>query len=131
VKLEEAEGGIKDSYSLLLRQAGMIPKPMEMFSVIPELFNKKLNMAMYYRNHPKLDFSLLTCIRYAVALEFDSLPCVLFNGNLLRRQSLEESDLETMMLATAEMTRTPSFKLRGDSLCLGYEAWLMADNCQG
>ncbi|OGP52022.1 MAG: hypothetical protein A2Y79_12160 [Deltaproteobacteria bacterium RBG_13_43_22] len=96
IKLEGAEGEIKDSYSLFLEQAGMIPKPMEMFSVSPELFKKRLDMTMYYRNHPKLDFSLLTCIRYAVASEFDSLPCVQFNGNLLRRQGLEESDLEKL-----------------------------------
>jgi len=96
VKFEEAEGEIKDSYSLFLKQAGMLPKPMEMFSVSPELFKEKFNMSIYYRNHPTLDFTLLTCIRYAVASKFDSLPCVQFNGNLLRRQGLEESDLEKL-----------------------------------
>jgi hypothetical protein len=96
VKPEEAEGEMKDSYSLFLETVGMIPKPMEMFSVSPELYKKRLDMTTYYRSHPTLDFTLLTCIRYVVASEFKSSPCVQFNGSLLKRMGMEESDIEKL-----------------------------------
>jgi len=96
VKPEEAEGEIKGSYSLFLETAGMIPKPMEMFSVSPELYKKRLDTATYYRSHPTLDFSLLTSIRYVVASEFKSTPCVQFNKSLLKRMGMEESDIEKL-----------------------------------
>lgn len=96
VKFEQAEGDLKNSYNLFMEQSGMVPKPMEMFSVSPELYKKRLETAMYYRSHPTLDFSLLTAIRYAVASAFNSSPCQRFNGSLLERQGMEKSELEKL-----------------------------------
>lgn len=96
IKMEEAEGEIQDSYSLFMETAGMIPKPMEMFSVSPELYKRRLEMATYYRSHPTLDFTLLTCIRYAVASSFNSTPCMKFNGSLLKRMGMEEKEIKKL-----------------------------------
>jgi alkylhydroperoxidase family enzyme len=90
---ENAEGVIKEYYSLFLEKRGIIPKPFEMLSVNPELFKIQAAILTYYMKHPTLSFPLLTHIRYAVAKEYDFQYCTSFNKDLLKLKGLDEEEL--------------------------------------
>lgn len=93
---ENAEGIIKEGYDMFKQNIGIIPKPMEMMSASPALFELMLRRIHYLSTHPTLSFSLLAHIRYLVARNLDYSFCTDFNAHILKKQGLEDSDLRKM-----------------------------------
>lgn len=96
VKPDEAEGKIKDAYDEFLKTAGMVPKPFEMFSVSPPLFELQKTAIKYYMNHPRLKFTLLASIRFAVACAYNFDYCVGLNSDFLRFSGISDEQLEAI-----------------------------------
>ncbi|MFH1980683.1 MAG: hypothetical protein ABIL58_02445 [Pseudomonadota bacterium] len=96
VKPENANGVIKQGYDLFMKNIGIIPKPMEMMSASPALFELQLKRIGYFSTHPNLSFSLLAHIRYLVAHNLSYGFCMDFNKSVLKKQGLTEEDIQTM-----------------------------------
>jgi hypothetical protein len=96
VSPEAAQGTIKEGYDMFMKNIGLIPKPMEMMSASPALFDLQLRRIHYFSTHPNLGFALLAHIRYLVARNLDYPFCTDFNGYVLKKQGLEDADLERM-----------------------------------
>lgn len=94
VSQEEATGIIKEGYEMFLKNIGIIPKPLEMMSVSPALFELQLRRIHYLSSHPKLSFPLLAHIRYLVARNLNYQFCMDFNWHILKKQGVEKEDLE-------------------------------------
>ena len=93
---EKAEGIIKEGYDLLMQKAGIIPKPMEMMSVSPALFELQLKRIHYFSTHPKLSFALLAHIRYLAAKRLDYEFCTDFNAIILKKVGVDDDTLKAM-----------------------------------
>ena len=93
IKPENADGIIREGYDLYAKRIGIIPKPLEMMSTSPALFEIMLMRNRYLATHPNLSFSLLTHIRYLVAHNLDYPYCIELNRRLLEKQGLEEADI--------------------------------------
>ena len=91
-----AEGTIKEGYDMFMRNIGIIPKPMELMSASPALFELQLRRIYYLSKHPRLSFPLLAHIRYLVAHNLDYRFCMDFNKHILKKQGLEEADIRKM-----------------------------------
>jgi hypothetical protein len=91
-----ATGIVKEGYDMFLDKAGSVPKPMEMISVSPGLFEISLRRLRYLMSHPNLSFSLLAHIRYLVSCHLGYRFCRDFNRHLLEKQGLGKSDFEKM-----------------------------------
>jgi len=96
VKPENADGVIKQGYDLFMKNIGIIPKPMEMMSASPALFELQLKRIGYFSTHPSLSFSLLAHIRYLVAHNLNYGFCMDFNKSVLKKQGLTEEDIRAM-----------------------------------
>lgn len=96
VPIEEAEGIIKEGYDMFMQNIGIIPKPMEMMSASPALFELGLRRIHYLSSHPKLSFALLAHIRYLVAHNLNYSFCMDFNKHILKKQGIEEADIRKM-----------------------------------
>ena len=96
VSPEKAEGAIKEAYERTLKNIGIIPRPLEMMSVSPSIFNQQLQRIRYYDHHPTLSFSLLSHIRYLVAHNLNYSFCMDFNKHILKKQGLEDEDIRKM-----------------------------------
>ncbi len=96
VPKEEAEGIVKEGYELFMKRVGSIPKPMEMLSVSPVLFELQFRRIQYLSQHPNLSFSLLAHIRYLVARNLSYQFCTDFNKHVLTKQGLSEEDFQRM-----------------------------------
>jgi alkylhydroperoxidase family enzyme len=96
VSLEEAQGGIKEAYEMLLEKIGLIPKPLEMMSVSPALFELQMRRIQYLSQHPKLSYPLLAHIRYLVARNLDYPYCTDFNKMILKKQGLSDDDIRRL-----------------------------------
>ncbi|MFH2059779.1 MAG: hypothetical protein ABIJ59_12875 [Pseudomonadota bacterium] len=94
VQPENAQGVVKDGYDMFMKHIGIIPKPMEMMSVSPALFEQQLKRIQYFSTHPNLSFALLAHIRYLVAHSLNYTFCMDFNKVVLKKQGLEESDFQ-------------------------------------
>lgn len=94
VQPENAEGVVKEGYDMFMKHIGIIPKPMEMMSASPALFELQLKRIQYFSTHPSLSFALLAHIRYLVAHNLNHKFCMDFNKILLKKQGLEESDIQ-------------------------------------
>lgn len=93
---ENAEGIIKEGYSMFMENIGIIPKPMEMMSASPALFEQNLKRIHYFSTHPTLSFALLAHIRYLSARHLDYGFCMDFNKAILKKQGVEEADFQRM-----------------------------------
>jgi hypothetical protein len=93
---ESAEGIVKEGYEMFMQNIGIIPKPMEMMSVSPALFELMLKRIHYYSRHPHLSFALLAHIRYLVAHDLNYAFCLDFNKHILMKQGLQEDDIEKL-----------------------------------
>ena len=93
---EQAEGIIQEGYELFMKRVGSIPKPLEMLSVSPALFELQLRRIKYLSQHPKLSFSLLAHIRYLVAHNLRYQFCTDFNKYVLQKQGVSEDDCKKM-----------------------------------
>jgi len=93
---EQAEGTIKEGYDMFMKNLGIIPKPMEMMSASPALFELQFRRILYYSQHPKLSFGLLAHIRYLVANNLNYRFCMDFNELILKKQGLTDADIRKM-----------------------------------
>jgi hypothetical protein len=96
VSPEHAEGIVQEAYELFKKRVGSIPKPLEMLSVSPELFELQFRRIQYLSKHPKLSFSLLAHIRYLVAHNLRYQFCTDFNKYILQKQGVSENDCKKM-----------------------------------
>lgn len=94
VQPENAEGIVKEGYEMFMKNIGIIPKPMEMMSASPALFELQFKRIQYFSTHPNLSFSLLAHIRYLVAHNLNYKFCMDFNKTILEKQGLEKSDIQ-------------------------------------
>ncbi|MFH1539386.1 MAG: hypothetical protein ABIH66_10540 [bacterium] len=83
VKPEEAEGRIKEVYSMFQNTGSPVPKPMQLMSASPKLFDIFSQVVHYYLNHPTLSMPLLAHIRYLSASLCAYPYCIDFNKNIL------------------------------------------------
>ncbi|WP_300457306.1 hypothetical protein [Desulfobacula sp.] len=93
VSLEKAEGKMKEAYGMFMKNLGVIPRPLEMMSASPAIFDNQLQRINYYTNHPTLSFALLSHIRYLVAHNLNYNFCMDFNKHILKKQGLEDEDI--------------------------------------
>jgi alkylhydroperoxidase family enzyme len=96
VSPQQAEGTIKEAYDMFMQNIGLIPKPMEMMSASPALFELQLRRIQYLSQHPKLSYPLLAHIRYLVAQNLDYPYCTDFNRMILKKQGLSDDDIQRM-----------------------------------
>jgi hypothetical protein len=87
---EKAEGTIKEGYDMFMEKAGIIPKPLEMMSASPGLFEISLKRIHYLSTHPKLSFALLAHIRYLVAHGLGYQFCTDFNEMILKKAGVDD-----------------------------------------
>jgi len=96
VSPENAVGVIKEGYEMFKKNIGMVPKPMQMMSASPALFEIYIKRIEYYSTHPRLSFALLAHIRYLSAHSLDYSFCLDFNKLILKKIGLEDKDIEKM-----------------------------------
>lgn len=96
VPQDQAEGIIKEGYELAIKHLGIVPKPLEMMSVSPALFEIMLRRSRYLSGHPTLSFPLLVSIRYLVSRHLGFGYCVDFNKHLLGKQGVRDADFRKM-----------------------------------
>jgi hypothetical protein len=96
VSPEKAEGIMKEAYDRFMKNLGIIPRPLEMMSASPAMFDQQLQRIQYYTNHPTLSFALLSHIRYLVAHNLNYSFCMDFNKHILKKQGLEDDDIHNM-----------------------------------
>ena len=94
VSSEQAEGKMKEAFDMFIENLGVIPKPLEMMSASPVIFEQQLQRIQYYTNHPTLSFALLSHIRYLVAHNLSYKFCMDFNKLILKKQGLEDDDIK-------------------------------------
>ena len=96
VSPEKAEGKMKEAYDMFMKRLGVIPRPLEMMSASPSIFELQLQRIQYYADHPTLSFALLSHIRYLVAHNLNYSFCMDFNKHILKKQGLEDDDIQKM-----------------------------------
>ena len=96
VSPEKAEGKMKEAYDMFMKNLGIIPRPLEMMSASPAMFDQQLQRIQYYTDHPTLSFALLSHIRYLVAHNLNYSFCMDFNKLMLKKQGLEDDDIHKM-----------------------------------
>ena len=96
VSPEKAEGKMKEAYDMFMKNLGIIPRPLEMMSASPAIFDQQLQRIQYYTDHPTLSFALLSHIRYLVAHNLNYSFCMDFNKYILKKQGLEDDDIHKM-----------------------------------
>jgi hypothetical protein len=96
VSPEEAEGPIKEGYDMFMKNIGIIPRPMEMMSASPALFDIQLRRIHYFSRHPKLSFALLAHIRYLVSHQLNYSFCMDFNKHILKKLGVDDEHFQRM-----------------------------------
>jgi hypothetical protein len=81
---------------MFMKNMGMIPRPLEMLSVSPALFDILLQRIRYFSKHPKLSFPLFAHIRYLVANNLNYSFCMDFNKHMLKKQGIGDEDIHKM-----------------------------------
>ncbi|MFC1883194.1 carboxymuconolactone decarboxylase family protein [Thermodesulfobacteriota bacterium] len=90
---DNAEGEIKEVYDEFIKTAGMVPKPFQMYSASPPLFQLQKSVINYFMNHPHLKFTLLAAIRFSVASDNDFNYCMNLNTDFLKFAGLTEEQI--------------------------------------
>jgi alkylhydroperoxidase family enzyme len=93
---ENAQGTIKEAYDMFMQRIGIIPKPLQLMSASPNLFEIQVRRIQYLSQHPNLSFALLAHIRYLVAQHLDYPFCTDFNKIILKKQGLTEDDIRAI-----------------------------------
>ncbi len=93
---ENAEGIVKEGYEMFMKNIGTIPKPMQLLSVSPALFEQQLQRIRYFGKHPKLSFALLAHIRYLAARTLNYPYCMDFNRHMLRKLGNDDATIQAM-----------------------------------
>jgi len=91
---ETAEGPVKEAYEAFQKHIGTIPRPMELLSASPGLFELQHKRIQYYSKHPTLSFPLLAHIRYLSAHNLNYSFCMDFNKMMLKKQGLTDKDIK-------------------------------------
>lgn len=94
VSPEEAEGFVAEVYAGFQERLGSIPKPVQMMSASPGMFEDHIGTIQYFNNHPTLSFPLLTMIRFLVAPECGWNFCIDFNRSLLKQMGMDEEEIK-------------------------------------
>ncbi len=102
VSPDQAQGPVKEAYEMFMKNIGMIPKPMEMMSVSPPLFELNYRRIQYFSKHPNLSFPLLAHIRYLVAHHLNYPFCTDFNKFVLKKQGVDDETLRKMEMDPAQ-----------------------------
>ncbi len=93
----EAEGSVKEAYSVFENMGIEPPLPFQMMSASPGIMSLQAGMTHYFIDHPTLEFPLLAHIRLLVAHEENYPFCVGFNQGLLKNLAgLKEDQIETI-----------------------------------
>ncbi len=93
---EQAEGIIKEGYDFFMERVGTVPKPLEMISVSPVLFEMQMKRLKYLSQHPNLSMVLLSHIRYLVSSNLAYQTCTDFNKYVLQKQGVSDDDFKMM-----------------------------------
>jgi len=93
VKPENAKNEVKETYDMLLNRVGEIPKPLELWSVSPDLLVHRRKLLEHYIASD-LSTSLLAFIRYLSSISCESGVCATFNAGLLKAGGLTDRELE-------------------------------------
>jgi len=93
---EEATGIVREGFDMFMKNVGSIPKPMEVLSCSPALFELQLKRIGYFSRHPKLSFALLAHIRYLAAHSLNYSFCMDFNKHMLKKLGLGDEDIQAM-----------------------------------
>lgn len=93
---EKAEGIIKEGYEMFMKNVGAIPKPMQLMSISPALFELQLKRIRYFGKHPKLSFALLAHIRYLAAQTLDYGYCMDLNRHFLKKLGNDDETIRAM-----------------------------------
>ena len=97
VSEEEATGTIKEMYTMMKGMAGFVPKPMQMYSVSPGMFEMQKKSIEYFMGHPNLSPILLAAIRYVGARTSEFPYCLDLNGDILMKMAgLSEEQLKAL-----------------------------------
>ena len=96
VQPANAKGIVQEGYQFFKNRVGAIPKPLEMLSVSPTLFELQFRRIQYLSQHPTLSFSLLAHIRYLVARSLNYQFCTDFNRLVLQKQGVSNDDFNKM-----------------------------------
>jgi alkylhydroperoxidase family enzyme len=83
VKPGEAEGPIKEAYDMMQNLAGMVPKPLQMMSASPKIFEGYMKTLQYFLAHPTLNPVLLASIRFVSASHCEYPYCIDLNKKFL------------------------------------------------
>ncbi len=98
VKPEKATGDVKNAYDQMQAAAGMVPLPLQMYSISPPHLNGVMQSMEYYMNHPTLNPVLLAQIRLMAADRCDHPYCVEFNSSMLKNfAGLNEQQIADFM----------------------------------
>lgn len=93
---EDAEGIVKEGYDMFMKNIGTIPRPMEMMSISPALFDLQLKRILYFSKHPKLSFQLLVHIRYLAAQTLEYGYCMDLNRHILKKLGNDDETIAAM-----------------------------------
>lgn len=83
VSPDQAEGPIKEVYDLMQQMAGMVPKPLQLMSASPKIFEGYMQTLKYYLAHPNLSPLLLAAIRFVSASHCEYPYCIDMNKKFL------------------------------------------------
>jgi alkylhydroperoxidase family enzyme len=93
---ESAEGDIKQTYDRFKKAIGQVPETLQLLSASPALFQRQMDVNLYFRDHPHLSFPLQTLIRYRTASDCHNAVCERFNHALLRRQGMSDEEIRLL-----------------------------------
>jgi alkylhydroperoxidase family enzyme len=98
VEPDQADGEIKEAYDMLKAVAGGVPKPLQLMSASPKLFEINMQALKYYMSHPSLNPVLLACIRFVAAGHCEYPYCIDMNKKILTGMvGLSEEQVEQLM----------------------------------
>ncbi len=140
----EAEGAVKEAYSLFDKLGIEPPLPFRMMSASPGIMSIQAEMAAYFMNHPTLEFPLLAHIRLLVAHGENFPYCVDFNQELLKNlaglkgdrieaikadpeQAALDAKSKAMLLFVLKAVRDPATTGRRDVDALHELGWTDSD----
>ncbi|MCB2227852.1 MAG: hypothetical protein KQH53_14325 [Desulfarculaceae bacterium] len=98
---EEAQGKVKEAYDVFAG-IGMVPAPMQMYSVSPDLAAIKGQVIGYFRGQSRLSPGLLALIRMLVAEELKYYYCISLNTKVLAAVGILDEDAAAKVIADPE-----------------------------
>ena len=102
VSHEEAEGQIKQVYDMMAAMAGSVPKPLQLLSVSPKIFDVNMQALQYYFQHPNLSANLLAAIRFVSATHCEYPYCIDMNKKILTNMAGMSEDQVAQLLKDPE-----------------------------